>query len=161
MMELGATVCLRQKPMCLVCPVAVLCAAQKKGEPEKLPRIQPKQIEQRSLTRAWCEHLGQLLLKRGHASAKRLAGLHELPEFTDLGLPPPGKQSLLVVKRRAITRFQITESIHQVQPGATLLKKISANDSLEWVPLSSLEKITLSGPHKRWIGEVLVGRAIS
>ena len=155
MMELGATVCFRQKPLCLVCPVAAFCAARKKGEPEKLPRLKPKQIEKRSITRIWCEHRGELLLKRGHATAKRLAGLHELPDAADLGLLELEKKSLLAVKRRAITRFQITESIYAVKPTATLAKIISATSALEWVPLHSLESITLSGPHKRWISEIL------
>ena len=158
MMELGATICVRQKPMCLVCPVATLCAGFKTGEPEKLPRLQPKEIEQSSVIRAWCESGGKLLLKRGHATAKRLAGLHELPEFADLGLSNPDRKSLLAIKRRAITRFQIVESIHQVRTSTSLLKKIRADDSLEWVPLSDLHQVTLSGPHKRWIGEILTKR---
>jgi A/G-specific adenine glycosylase len=158
MMELGATICVRQKPMCLVCPVATMCAGYKSGEPEKLPRLQPKKIEQRSVTRAWCEIDGKILLKRGHAAAKRLAGLHELPEFADLGRSNPDKTSLLAVKRRAITRFQIVESIHQVRTSAPLLKKIREDQSLEWVALSELNQVTLSGPHKRWIEEIVAKR---
>ncbi|HEY4247501.1 MAG TPA: A/G-specific adenine glycosylase [Lacunisphaera sp.] len=158
MMELGATICFRQKPMCLVCPVATFCAGRKSGEPEKLPRLQPREIEQRSVNRAWCEIDGRLLLKRGHTAAKRLAGLHELPEFADLGLPHPDRKSLLAVKRRAITRFQIVESIHQVRTNAPLLKKIRADQSLEWVSLTELNQVTLSGPHKRWIAEIATKR---
>lgn len=158
MMELGATICVRQKPMCLVCPVATFCAGYKSGEPEKLPRLQPREIEERSVNRAWCEIDGKLLLQRGHAAAKRLAGLYELPEFADLGLSHPAQKSLLAVKRRAITRFQILESIHQVRPSAPLLKKIRADQSLEWVSLNDLDQVTLSGPHKRWIGEIVMKR---
>jgi A/G-specific adenine glycosylase len=159
MMELGATVCLRQKPMCLVCPVASFCVAKKNGEPEKFPRLRPKEIELRSVTRVWCERGGELLLKRGHAAAKRLAGLHELPEARDLDVQILDTKSTLAVKRRAITRFQITESIYEVQPTTTLLKKISGDASLEWVPLRDLEKITLSGPHKKWIKEIRDARS--
>ncbi len=155
MMELGATVCLRQNPMCLVCPVAEFCAGRKSGEPENFPKLKPKQIEQRSVTRIWCEYASKLLLRRGHTKARRLAGLHELPEASDLGLGTPDKKSLLAVKRRAITRFQITESIYLVKPTAALLKRIKADEALEWVPLKQLDRITLSGPHKRWIGELL------
>lgn len=154
MMELGATVCLRQKPMCLVCPVAQLCAAQKTGEPGNFPRLQPKKIEQRTVVRIWCEQRGQLLLKRGHARAKRLAGLYELPEAADLGVTDLDAQSLLAVKRRAITRFQITESIHAAKPTPALRAKIAADETLEWLPLQNLEAFTLSGPHKRWIEEL-------
>ena len=153
MMELGATVCLRQNPLCLLCPVAEFCVARKRGDQEKLPRLKPKLIEQRAIARAWCEHRGKLLLRRGHAKARRLAGLHELPEASDLGVKPTAK-SLLAVKRRAITRFQITESIYRIRPTAKLLKRIAKDVALEWVPLKKLESITLSGPHKRWIGEL-------
>jgi A/G-specific adenine glycosylase len=155
MMELGATVCLRQKPRCLVCPVAESCAARKSGDPEKYPRLQSRKTERRSITRLWCVQRGKLLLRRGHAKAKRLAGLHELPEATDLGVNPAAK-SLLMVKRRTITRFQITESIYRVNPTAALLKIISAVGSLAWVSLANLDCITLSGPHKRWIGELRI-----
>jgi A/G-specific adenine glycosylase len=156
MMELGATVCLRANPQCLLCPVAGFCAARTAGAPEKFPRLKPKVIEQKAVARVWCKHRGRLLLRRGHAQAKRLAGLHELPEATDLGVKPAAK-TLLAVKRRAITRFQITESIYAVEPSPALLKHIAKDEALEWVPLKALDRVTLSGPHRRWIGEI-VGR---
>lgn len=158
MMELGATVCMRQKPMCLVCPVAEFCAGRERGTPENYPRLQPKQIEQRTVARVWCEHRGQLLLRRGAAGAKRLAGLHELPEASDLGQKTPDASTLLVAKKRTITRFQIAESIYKVEPDVALLKFIKTQPSLEWVALAEIEKVTLSGPHKRWIGELLAAR---
>ena len=154
MMELGATVCLRQNPKCASCPVAKFCSARASGEPEKFPRLKPKQIEQRTVSRIWCEHDGRLLLRRGHAKAKRLASLHELPEPTDLGLDPPDEKSLLARKRRAITRYQITELIYAVRLSAPLKKHIAANAALEWIPLTDLDRVTLSGPHRRWIREL-------
>ena len=158
MMELGATVCCRQNPRCLACPVAKFCTARARGAPEKFPRLKPKQTEQRSVTRVWCEHDGKLLLRRGRALAKRLAGLHELPEAADLGVKPAAK-SLLAVKRRAITRFQITESIHLLKPTTAARKAIAGNEALEWVSLKRLNRVTLSGPHRRWIGELTAAAA--
>jgi A/G-specific adenine glycosylase len=155
MMELGATVCVRQKPSCRVCPVAKFCIARKSGEPENFPCLKPRQTEQRAVTRIWCEQRGKLLLRRSPVRAKRLAGLHELPEAADLGLNLPGEKTLLAVNRRTITRFQITESIYRVSPTAARLKKIAANNLLEWLPLAKLDRVTLSGPHRRWIGELL------
>ena len=154
MMELGATVCLRQKPMCLGCPVAEFCTGRRHGAPEKLPRLKPQQIERRAVARIWCEQRGRILLHRVHAKAKRLAGLYELPEASALNITPSEK-SLIATKRRAITRFQITESIYRVKPTPALLKRIAADQSLEWVPLAQLDRLTLSGPHKRWIGELV------
>ena len=211
MMELGATVCVRQNPQCPLCPVARFCAAKRNGNPGRLPRLQPKQSESMFVIRTFSIYRGSLLLRRSHAKAKRLAGLHELPELSDLGLSlrgahqgdaateAGGRQSviqpfrqaqgpepaegldrhhpsprlrttsahlgrarddktgleLLAVKRRTITRFQITESIYAVKPSATLLKHIAKNKALEWVPFAKLDDVTLSGPHRRWIVELL------
>jgi len=157
MMELGATVCARQNPRCPVCPVGEFCAARKAGDPARVPRLTPKEVEQRAVTRLWCVDQGRLLLRRGHAKARRLAGLHELPEASDLGLTP-ARKSLRATKRRTITRFQITEAIHAITLTPALRKKITGDESLEWVPLQQLDRVTLSGPHKRWIHELLVPR---
>ncbi len=154
MMELGATVCFRQNPLCPTCPVAKFCSAYRHGDPARLPRLKPKRIEQMFVIRTFCLDRGRLLLRRGHAGAKRLAGLYELPEAADLGVKPTAK-TLLATKRRAITRFQITESIHALKPSAALKKLITKNETLEWVPLKQLDRLTLSGPHRRWIGELL------
>jgi A/G-specific adenine glycosylase len=156
MMELGATVCFRQKPLCLVCPVAEFCTARRHGGPEKLPRLKPKVTEPMFVIRTFCVDRGRLLLRRGHAKAKRLAGLHELPEATDLGVKPAGKD-LLLTKRRAITRFQITESIYATQATPALRILIAKSATLEWVSLKQLDQITLSGPHRRWVHEIMRG----
>jgi A/G-specific adenine glycosylase len=37
LMELGATVCLPQRPLCLVCPLAEQCQGRQDGEPERYP----------------------------------------------------------------------------------------------------------------------------
>ena len=154
MMELGATVCVRAKPLCLTCPVAEFCAARRTSHEAELPRFVPKQIEQKSVIRTFVLHRDSLLLRRGGAAAKRLAGLHELPEAADLGVQPTAP-ALLATKRRAITRYQITEQIYAVKPDATLRKRIATNQALEWVPLAELDRVTLSGPHRRWITELL------
>ncbi len=159
MMELGATVCFRQKPLCLTCPVRAFCAAAKRGEPEAYPRLAPKQMEQRAVTRVWCERGGALLLHRAAANAKRFANLHELPtaEIVGLDLATASRGELLAKKRRGITRFQITESIH-VAPSGTAARR-GLSPELIWVPLTQLETITLSGPHRRWVTEILARRA--
>jgi A/G-specific adenine glycosylase len=154
MMELGATVCLRQNPLCITCPVRSFCAASRRGEPEAYPRLAPKQMEQRSVTRVWCEQHGSLLLHRSSPTARRFANMHELPLASDAGIDESraARGKLLARKRRGITRFQITESIHAVPlpPRRRVLPP-----ELVWVPLAELDTITLSGPHRRWVGEIL------
>jgi A/G-specific adenine glycosylase len=155
MMELGATVCLRQNPLCPSCPVRDLCAARAQGRPSDYPRLAPKQMERQAVTRIWCEHQGALLLHRADVTAKRFANIHELPlpEHARLDLATAERGPLLARKRRGITRFQITESIH-----AAPAPRAKLAPGLVWVPLQNLDAVTLSGPHRRWVAEILAKR---
>lgn len=156
MMELGATVCFRQNPLCTVCPVFTFCAARRGGEPEQFPRLAPKLIECRAVTRVWCERDGALLLHRAAATARRFANMHELPTAAQLGLDETAlaAQPSIATRTRAITRFRITETIF----AARTASRFSAVDDLVWVPLAGLDAVTLSGPHRRWINELLAAR---
>lgn len=158
MMELGATVCLRRQPRCAVCPVAAGCAARRQGAPEEFPRLAPRRVEAVSVHRAWLVRAGAVLLRRGPAGERRLAGLHELPTLADLGLTPPGRAPLLV-RRRTITRFRITETIHAVTLTPALRRHIARTALLEWIPRRALARVTLSGPHRRWLEELLASGA--
>ncbi len=157
MMELGATVCHRQKPLCLTCPVRTFCAAAART-PEDYPRLAPKVIEQRAITRLWCERDGALLLHRSPADAKRFANLHELPSAAHLGCTEAVATAgeLLAKQRRGITRFLITESIHRATAAVARRKP---GPDLVWVPLAALDTVTLSGPHRRWIDALLAERS--
>ena len=158
MMELGATVCHRQNPLCTVCPVLSLCAAGRRGDPEAYPRLAAKIIEQRVVSRAWCVRDGQLLLHRTAGDSRRLANMHELPAPEHLGLADTDavftKGKLLAKKKRGITRFAITESIYAVTASA-LPKGATQRAGLVWVPLTDIAALTLSGPHRRWVTELL------
>ena len=152
MMELGATVCLRQGPACGACPVAGFCAARG-GDPAAFPRLAPKASERVAVVRVWWERDGALLLHRGPAAARRLADLHELPTAAQAGLTDAQASAgpLLARKRRSITRFRIEESIHRAAP--------KTHAGLVWVPVAGLAEISLSGPHRRWVEEILATSA--
>lgn len=155
MMELGATVCLRRNPLCTVCPVREFCAGCRAGDPESYPRLAAKQMEKLTIVRGWCLHRGKLLLHRIPQQSRRLANQHELPSAEQLGIAA-GKlktDTLLATKKRGITRYQITEQIHVVSPPKTL-----PADHV-WVPVKDLDSITLSGPHRRWVRELLAALA--
>lgn len=152
MMELGATICVRQNPRCSECPVRTFCTAAKTGTPGKFPRFAAKQIEKREVVRVWCRRGKTLLLHRASASARRLAGQHELPTAEQLGLSATvvSRGELLGQKNRSITRYRIRETIHACKLPVDVLP-----EGLVWVPLTGLEHITLSGPHRRWVRELL------
>ena len=156
MMELGATICVRHNPLCLMCPVHSFCAAARAENPEDYPRLAPKQIERHDVARVWCERGTALLLHRAAKGARRFAEIHELPLAEHIGFDASanGGTEVLAQKRRAITRFQITETIHRAPAPRQKLAP-----ELVWVPIAELERVTLSGPHRRWITEILAERS--
>lgn len=154
MMELGATVCLKSKPMCTVCPVVAFCAAAKAGCAETIPNIQRKAAVKVAVDRFWILRDGNILLYQNSKDAKRLANQCELPTPKQLNLPTPTTKPL-TVKKRGITNHRITESIHELNTVEALDQTIADNIALKWVPIAHLENITVSGPHRRWIRELL------
>jgi A/G-specific adenine glycosylase len=158
MMELGATVCLKHAPACLVCPVRSGCRAAAAGDPAAYPRFVPKRRERRTVLRVWCERRGALLLHRTPAGSKRLAELHELPTPEQAGIDPARAAAgpLLAKRTRGITRFLITESIHAASPSAAPHAARPPAPGLVWVSFAELAGLTLSGPHRRWVMEILL-----
>jgi len=152
MMELGATVCFRQKPLCLTCPVRAFCAAGQRGDAADFPRLAAKKMEQVAVSRVWIIRDGALLLHHTAPDARRFAAMHELPTADQAGIAEKSLTAakLLARKRRGITRYQITESIY-----ATAAPRGRLPAGLVWVDLPQLETVTLSGPHRRWIIELL------
>jgi len=151
MMELGATICHRQSPLCTVCPVRAHCAGCAAGDPESYPRLEKVKIEDVAITRAWCLSDNRLLLHRIPSDAKRLAGQYELPSSDHVAISPDAPA--VAVRKRGITRYRITETIRRIAVPDPL------PDELEWIELGKLTTITLSGPHRRWVEELIAPHA--
>jgi len=154
MMELGATVCTRRNPLCTVCLLVTWCAAAARGEAEDLPRFAAKKTIRTELVRLWIERDGKLLLHRRAPTARRLAKICELPDAAAL---PAAKveKTPLAVKRRTIVNQLFIESIHRatLPPGSTdPIKNLSSG--LLWAAPARLARLTLSGPHRKWIEEL-------
>lgn len=154
MMELGATVCTRVQPKCLLCPVRDLCRAREEGTAETIPVLERARIEHRSLDRLLILQNQHLLL--GAAQAGRLSGIFELPNADRVELAPGWQAGAkeLGTLQRSITRFRYSERVLQV--GADLLKdRIMPGAGLAWIPLHRLQETTLSGPHRKWLRKFL------
>lgn len=157
MMELGATVCTKAAPQCLTCPVSAWCAARREGTQETLPRLAPKRIEEKKVSRAWCERDGALLLHRAKTTARRLSDQYELPAAEHLPAADAARLAegaLLATRRRSITRYRIVEEIR-----ATKAPSGALGEDLVWMPWPRVAEIVLSGPHRRWIEELRAERS--
>ncbi|MBS0285238.1 MAG: A/G-specific adenine glycosylase, partial [Proteobacteria bacterium] len=79
MMDLGATVCTPRNARCMLCPLAVDCAARKEGVQESYPgKPARKARPQRYGTIFWLERGGEVLLVRRPARGL-LGGMRALP----------------------------------------------------------------------------------
>ncbi len=151
MMELGATVCHKQSPTCLLCPVRQFCKAQARGIAESLPRLAKTKFEEVTVERAWIQGERGILLHKIPADAKRMKGLHELPDIAHLEIRVP-KTKPTLTRKRGITKYRITERIHTIAPAA--LGKSLPSDHV-WVSPEAIPDLPFSGPHRRWITELL------
>lgn len=149
MMELGATVCLKRKPLCTVCPVVDFCEARRRGTQDERPKIERKATVKVEIDRAWVVCDDELLLHRIPESSGQLVGQYELPMLEQIDCKAPPRR--IASKSRAITHRRIREHIYAVDGTKDSQAR---SDSLQWIPIQALDTITLSGPHRRWIEEL-------
>ncbi|MBY4677514.1 A/G-specific adenine glycosylase [Marinobacterium arenosum] len=85
MMDLGATLCSRSKPSCLLCPLQAHCKALKQGLTDQLPKPRPKKNlpEKQTLMLIIRNGDGHILLQQRPPSGL-WGGLWSLPEVADL-----------------------------------------------------------------------------
>lgn len=85
MMDLGATLCTRSKPSCLLCPLQAGCAAHRLGRETDFPQPKPrKALPQRHVAMPLlARESGEILLYR-RPSSGLWGGLWSLPELPDL-----------------------------------------------------------------------------
>ena len=91
LMELGEVVCVPGTPNCEVCPLAALCAAHQAGDQTAYPVMpgkKPRRVEHRRVLLLLCRDKCAL---RKRPEKGLLAGLWELPNDTDTGVPPGGE----------------------------------------------------------------------
>lgn len=151
MMELGALVCTKHKPACLLCPAKSDCRALQKGLTTDLPRIARKASVKRTVHRIWAIRDGKIALAKQPEGSRRLAHLHELPLLIQT-TPPQGAQ-LVTKKKRGISNQIIEEHIWEFNDASQALDQLEG--TVVWQPIQHLSEIPLSGPHKRWINALL------
>ena len=85
MMELGATVCLPKRPLCLVCPVASQCEARARGLQEQLPvKLRKSAVIVELLEVVAIRQRERVLMRQRGEERSRMAGFWELPSLQSL-----------------------------------------------------------------------------
>jgi A/G-specific adenine glycosylase len=141
MMELGATVCFPQRPLCLHCPVQPFCKTR--GEHQVSP---PKKMRNRliayALLRRDSPGITQVLLHQRPASASLMPGMWELPEIEML---ESDHERVEVTLRHAITVTNYRVHVLRFSEQEAGLRWPSWKNPQQWTKSSELSTLPLTG----------------
>jgi len=135
MMELGATVCTPRNPQCDVCPLLSWCGAP--GAETRKPQAARKRVR---MTRALIERRNRVYLVQRRADAAKMAGMWELPEWTDESAGQAAEELFVV-------RHSITDTDYEVQVVSAGLKVLGAGVAKagRWVEREEIQGLPLTG----------------
>jgi A/G-specific adenine glycosylase len=157
LMDLGATVCVRTRPRCDVCPVAVDCAARREHRIAELPgRRVTKALPQRATTVLLLERRGEVLLER-RPNVGIWAGLWSLPELgrgTDAATYCRARFTAEVTPGDALpsiehgfTHFRLT--LNPLPCAVRRWPRRAEEPGLLWLPLADVGSAALPAPIKK------------
>ncbi|MBD9483614.1 A/G-specific adenine glycosylase [Pseudomonas sp. PDM14] len=157
MMDLGATLCTRSKPSCLICPLQSGCEAHLLGLEIRYPIAKPRKElpQKRTLMPILANREGAILLYR-RPSTGLWGGLWSLPELDDLqALDPLADQhALRLGSRRELAGLTHTFSHFQlaIEPWLVQVEGsapgVAEGDWL-WYNLASPPRLGLAAPVKK------------
>lgn len=153
MMELGATVCFKHNPLCTICPVRHYCVAAQYGNPDQYPNLKRKATEKKVIHRAWLKNNHGIALTQIPKTAKRLANIWEFLDLATIN-QTPNADSLIFKKKRGISNQIIEEYFYDINENHPMHASCLAHPHIQWVSWETLETITLSGPHRRWLKDL-------
>lgn len=166
-MDLGATICVRHAPHCLLCPVAEGCIARREGRTAELPTPRPgKVLPERETHMVVLEDGdGRILLQRRPPTGI-WAALWSLPEADDADAARilAGSHARLVTSGEALAPVPHGFSHYRllIHPlhwrDVTPRTRVGDNDDLRWVPPAAFDAIGLPAPIRRLLEGVVARR---
>ncbi len=156
MMDLGATLCTRSKPSCLLCPLKDGCRAHLLGRETDFPVPKPRKSIplKRTLMPLLANHEGAILLYRRPPSGL-WGGLWSLPELADLAALEPlaERHALSLEARRELPGLTHTFSHFQLAIEPWLIRVKPAGHAVAegdwlWYNLATPPRLGLAAPVK-------------
>ena len=158
LMELGAVVCTPALPQCSICPLKMLCRAYGQNTIGQCPRFQPTQRFKNIKNRLWVLRNDELLLEPSHIGSDQL--LWELPELTEDRRRLLSDLRKIFCAKRTITNTTYTETIFKLNPSIAEMRlepsfTAPPFEGCRFFPTAQLHAYALSGPHRKWLKEIL------
>jgi A/G-specific adenine glycosylase len=141
MMELGATVCLPQHPLCLQCPVQPFCATRGEHQAPPPKKMRSQQIAYALLRRDHAD-ITQVLLQRRPLSASLMPGMWELPE---VAMQPDDHQRVEIALRHAITVTNYHVRVLRFSEREARNRWPAQRHPRQWAKSSELGSLPLTG----------------
>ncbi|MBB4820230.1 A/G-specific adenine glycosylase [Pseudomonas alcaligenes] len=157
MMDLGATLCTRSKPSCLLCPLQSGCQAHMLGLEIRYPIPKPRKElpQKRTLMPILANREGAILLYR-RPSTGLWGGLWSLPELDDLAALDPiaSQHALRLGEREALPELTHTFSHFQLAIEPWLVhvegdQGVVADADWLWYNLATPPRLGLAAPVKK------------
>jgi A/G-specific adenine glycosylase len=165
LMDLGATLCVRSRPLCSTCPLQARCVAAATGRTAELPMRKPKKaVPEKSTVMLVVVHQGEVLMEQ-RPQHGIWGGLFSLPELSRMQSAMTETVSLHamevallefgeVASYAALPEFShgFTHYKLQVKPVQVQLVKrfqLAAQSGYQWVPLRGLGGAALPAPVKK------------
>jgi A/G-specific adenine glycosylase len=141
MMELGATVCLPQRPLCLQCPVQPFCATRGEHQAPPPKKMRSQQIAYALLRR---DRAGatQVLLERRPLSASLMPGMWELPE---VAMQENDQERVEITLRHAITVTNYRVQVLSFSEQEAKRRWAAREYPRKWANSSELSSLPLTG----------------
>jgi A/G-specific adenine glycosylase len=162
-MDLGATLCTRANPTCLLCPLRDDCAAHREGRTAELPTPRPgKVLPRREAQVLWLEDGGGRILLQQRPPAGIWASLWTLPQTDDEAAARDWLVRTLVrtadadfdsgqplpAIAHAFSHYKLT--LHPRRwHGVALRGRVGDNDDLRWVARDELGKLGIPAPIRK------------
>ena len=155
MMDMGATLCTRSKPACLLCPLQSDCQSLAQSLTDQIPRPNPrKTIPERQTHMIILRNAEGCIQLYKRPPSGIWGGLWSLPEVTDLR-DAPAALGLELESYRTLEPFRHTFSHFHLDIYPVLVEQFSASDSIMeaeqtlWYNVHQPQNIGLAAPVKK------------
>ncbi len=139
MMELGAMICLPQRPLCLQCPVQPFCATRGEHQAPPSKKMRSRKIAY-ALLRRNRSGLAQVLLQQRSSSSSLMPGMWELPEVT---MSERDHDRVEITLRHAITVTNYQVQVLRFSEHEATLRFPSGESPRQWTKSSELSSLAV------------------
>jgi A/G-specific adenine glycosylase len=162
LMDLGATVCTRNRPRCDACPVAGRCVARAQGRQRELPAPRPARVRPLRLVHALLLRTPDAVLLERRPGQGIWGGLLSLPELAAQSEAEAlaEAQRWLAVRGLAAHQVQVLPAVSHgfthfelrlvpLHAHLAMATPFAADSTLHWQPLGTLATAALPAPVRR------------